>query len=155
MRYTAFLLGVILLFAAGAGAQVNPQDSTLLASADPGTPYAATLGLSPALAQPSSQPAAQQPSVYGVFQNYNWQVSGGYTFVRFYVVPKVTTNMNAINIGMVYYPHGKWIGADGEFEGGWGSIGGVSSKLALIMGGPRFRWSAPRAIELWAHGLVG
>ncbi|MBZ5695856.1 MAG: hypothetical protein LAN36_10925 [Acidobacteriia bacterium] len=156
MRYTAFLLGVVLLFAAGAGAQVNSQSSPLLASADPGTPVTAALGSSPALALPSSRPAAQQPTVYGVFENFNWQVSGGYTFIRFYVVPGVTADMNGINIGMVYYPKGKWIGGEGEFEGAWGSVGGCScSKLALATGGPRFRWAAPHAVELWAHGLVG
>jgi len=155
MRLTALLLGVILLFAAGAGAQEYPQSSTLLASADPGTPVAVALGSSPALALPSSQPAAQQPTVYGVFQNYNWQVSGGYTFVRFYIVPHQESNMNGLNIGAVYYPGGKWFGVDGEFEGAWGTAFGTTSKLALVMAGPRFRWSAPRAIELWAHGLVG
>ena len=159
MRNTAFLVGMILLFAAGAGAQVNPQSSPLLASADPGTPVTAALGSSPALALPSSRPAAQQPTVYGVFENFNWQLSGGYTFIRFYVVPGVTVNMNGINLGMVYYPKGKWIGAEGEFEGAWGSsIAGscsCSTKLALALGGPRFRWAAPNAVELWAHGLVG
>ena len=156
MRNTVVLIGVILLFAAGAGAQMNQQNAPLLASAEPATPFAAAPGSSSALALPSNQPAAQQPTVYGVFQNYNWQVSGGYTFIRFYVVPHVTTDMNGLNIGMVYYPGGRWIGGEGEFEGAWGSVAGCScGKVALATGGPRFRWAAPRAVELWAHGLVG
>ena len=157
MKYSAVLLGGMLLFAAGAGAQVNPQNSPLLAWADPGTPVTGALGSSPLPEPPPSQPASQQPAVFGVFQNFNWQLSGGYTFVRFYVVPNVTANMNGLNIGMVYYPGGRWIGAEGEFEGAWGSFGGSCgcSKMALAVGGPRFRWAAPRAMELWAHGLVG
>ena len=91
-----------------------------------------------------------------VFQNYNWQAYFGYTFFRFYVVPKFTDNMNGLNLGIVYYPGGRWFGADGEFIGTWGrSIGPNTTKFVAGMGGGRVRWSAPHNLEVWGHGLVG
>jgi hypothetical protein len=179
MRYAAFLLGGMLVFAASAGAQANSDNSitstssassvnlsapapevspmfalaTASATGAPGGLGAAVPGSNASSAQDNTPP----PSVYGVFQNYNWQATAGYTFFRFYVVPhpSIVENMNGINLGIVYYPHGKWIGGDGEFTGAFGSINGVSTKFALAAGGPRFRWSAPRGLEIWAHGLVG
>ncbi|MGD0957810.1 MAG: hypothetical protein ABR953_13415 [Candidatus Acidiferrales bacterium] len=105
----------------------------------------------------SSDSAAQQgPGVQSVFQNYNWQAYFGYTFFRFYVVPKFTDNMNGLNLGIVYYPGGRWFGADGEFIGTWGrSIGPNTTKFVAGMGGGRVRWSAPHNLEVWGHGLVG
>ena len=122
------------------------------AAAAPGEP-----GLAPPHSAGSSEPAAQQPSVTGVFQNYNWQIYGGYSFFRFYVVPNpsVVENMNGLDLGIVYYFRGSWIGVDGDFVGEYGSLFGFSSRLALGMGGGRFRWSAPRGLELWAHGMAG
>lgn len=176
MRHTAFLFGAILLFTASAGAQANREDSLLPASPVPaaaGVPSAAdhstafALAVSPAagaLGAPgpalsgssaAGQPAAQQPTVYGVFQNYNWQLYAGYAFVRFYEVPSITQTMNGFMIGMVYYPRGGWVGGDGELTAAFGSQAGRTSKFLLAMGGPRFRWSKPRALELWAHGLAG
>jgi hypothetical protein len=179
MRYAAFLFGAILLFIASAGAQANlgmsvqPAPSRLEAAgvtsalnssrtfALATSPIAAAPG-APALATSnswaSSDPAAQLPTVYGVFQVYDWQLYAGYTFVRFFEVPKITVNLNGLDLGLVYYPRGKWIGADGELVAAFGSQPGAcgcTAKFVLAMGGPRFRWSAPRGMELWAHGLVG
>jgi hypothetical protein len=181
MQRTAFLFGAILLFTANAGAQANleppaqPASSALEVSQTPGitsspaSPQTFALAISPvarALAAPSpapnssasSDPAAQQPSVYGVFQVFNWQLYGGYAFVRFYEVPKTTLNLNGFELGMVYYPGGKWIGLEGKLLGGFGSQPGgcgCTAKFVVATGGPRFRWAAPRGMELWAHGLVG
>jgi hypothetical protein len=173
MRHTAFLFGAIIFFTTCAGAQANLGDSLLPPSPAPaaaGVPSAAdqstafALATSPAAGAPgpaisgSSAPgesAAQQPTVYGVIKNYNWQLYLGYAFVRFYEVPAITQTMNGLEIGMVYYPRGGWVGGDGELVGALGSQAGFTSKFALAMGGPRFRWSKPRALELWAHGLVG
>src|SRR5579864_6195834 len=131
MKQTAILFGAILLIVAAASAQANtdttppvaPEASAAIA---PGEPSLFALATPPALAA-ANEPGAsnsgasgsnsndqQPPSVYGVFQNYNWQVNGGYTFFRFYVVPKVTENMNGLNLGMVYYPKGFWIGPEGQ-----------------------------------------
>jgi hypothetical protein len=155
MKHAAFLFGVILLFGASAGAQINSDNSlppapeagfasapvtspTLLAATatpsssafdGPGTPISSSAA--------SGAKDAQQPTVYGVFQNYNWQAYVGYSFFRFYAAPKVTLNMNGVNLGIVYYPRGLWIGADGEFMGEFGSYGryGGQSAFAYEAGG--------------------
>lgn len=103
----------------------------------------------------SSDPAgAPQQPVQGVFQNFNWQAYIGYTYVRFFQTPGVTLNTNGFNFGVVYY-FKDWIGADGEFVATFGSQFNQTAKFLLGMGGVRLRWSAPRGIEVWAHGMVG
>ncbi len=173
MRQTVFLFGAILLFAAGAiaqngGGELLPQaagvsgasatqsmlvSSPLLAEARlPGSPESSD-PVGPVF---SSAPAAQQPpSIYGVFPTYNWQLFLGYTFMRFYEVPSTTESLNGLDIGMVYYPKGLWVGGEGDMTAAFGSQGGQTAKFLTGMGGVRFRWSAPRAVELWAHGLAG
>ena len=51
--------------------------------------------------------------------------------------------------------HSGLLGAEGSLTTTFGSISGERSDFVFAGGGPRFRWSAPRGIELWAHGLVG
>jgi hypothetical protein len=170
MKQTALVLSAILLLAANAGAQADPNTSLALpppAAVAPGQSslFAVAAAPAPTAASGSSTSSSsalgststdqEPPTVYGVFQNFNWQVSGGFTFFRFYVVPKVTENMAGLNLGMVYYPKGLWVGADGEFDGVWGNVLGQTSKFVLGMGGPRFRWAGPAGLEIWGHGLVG
>lgn len=170
MRYIAFLAGVILIFASGAAGQLNPASplfagpsAATLAAPVPGTHalFAFAPAASAALAVPgagafaASAPAEPPQGVYGVFQNFDWQAYAGYTYLRFYEVPNVTQNMNGFNFSMAYYPRGGWIAADGEFVAVFGSQAGVTSNFVLGMGGARFRWSAPRAVEVWVHGLAG
>jgi hypothetical protein len=175
MKQTAFLFAAILLLAASAGAQANPDNSIsrvpvapeATASLAPGAPSLFAMDAAPApiatsepgaaaFSAPPSNSKDQQPSVYGVFQNYNWQATAGYTFFRFYVLPHVTDDMNGVNLGLVYYPGGKWFAADGEFVGAWGTIPGLQgTKYVQGMGGGRVRWSAPRGLEVWGHALVG
>ena len=141
MKQTVVLCAVLFVFAAGANAQAN-SDTTLplaptaelaapAASADATSPVAAETAASPAVDafatalsnDPGSDSGAQeQPTVHGVFKNYNWQATAGYTFFRFYIVPHVTSNMNGLNLGLVYYPKGFWVGGDGEFPE-WARIG--------------------------------
>ena len=176
MRHTAVLLGAILIVAWGSHAQVNPNYSLPEVSSAPAAAPASTQEVSPIFAvalppafgaaetpraavSPSSDSdsAQQVPSVYGVFQNYNWQLYGGYSFIRLYISkkPSFVENMNGLDIGLVYYPKGWWIGVDGDFVGEFGTLIGDSSRYALALGGPRFRWSAPRGLEIWGHGMVG
>jgi hypothetical protein len=174
MKQSAFLFTAILLLAASAGAQANSDNPLPVApaattaagantSGEPslfavaGTlPVTANSGAGVALPNaPGLGSTDQQPGVFGVFQNFNWQANAGYTFYRFYFVPHVTQNMNGLNLGMVYYPGGKWYAAEGEFVGVWGSLLGVTSKYVQGMGGGRVRWSGPRGLEVWGHGLVG
>jgi hypothetical protein len=174
MKQTVVLCAVLFVFAAGANAQAN-SDTTLplaptadlaatAAFADATPLIAAETAASPAVDafatalsnDPGSDAGAQeQPTVHGVFKNYNWQATAGYTFFRFYIVPHVTSNMNGLNLALVYYPKGFWVGGDGEFIGAWGSIDGLSTRYVQAMGGPRFRWAIPRGLEIWGHGLVG
>jgi hypothetical protein len=175
MKQSVFLFAAVLLLAASAGAQATPDNSLPAAPVAlaapvanvPGEPSLFALAGTPALATASRAGAAvssapgsastdqEQPTVYGVIKNYNWQVNGGFTFLRLYVVPHVTENMAGLNIGAVYYPGGKWIGAEGEFTGTFGSLLGISSKYVQGMGGARFRWAAPRGLEIWGHGMIG
>ena len=172
MRDAAVLLGAILLFAAGAGAQGNIADSSQPSAGAPqlarpvlGSAQEWALAVAPptgagtAVALPASPeprgPVPQQPGVQGVFQTFNWQLYGGYNFFRFYMVPGTTLNLNGFQIDMTYYPKSLWVGPEGQLIGELGSYGGQTAKFAFAGGGPRFRWSKPRAVEVWAHGLVG
>jgi hypothetical protein len=149
-------------------AQENPAYARLLA-----TPYfsltplagasAPAAALSAATAAPPTSAASASPAspaadppqgVQGVYVNYNWQAYAGYTFFRFYEVPGTQLDTNGFNLSMQYY-FTNWFGLDGEFAAtdtrqshtnGWFLFGG---------GGPRFRWSGPRGLELWGHVLVG
>jgi hypothetical protein len=176
MKQSVLLFVAIFFLAASAGAQASLDNSLPLAPAASQTvaavgssspslfamdaaplPIAANNGLgAPASsALGSNSTDQQQPSVYGVFQNFNFQATAGYTFFRFYILPHVTSNMNGLNLGLVYYPGGKWYAADGEFVGAWGSVSGVTTKYVQGMGGGRARWAGPRGIEVWGHGMVG
>lgn len=170
MRHIAFLSGAILILAFSAAAQVNPARSLFAGPTTPvliaaAAPAEALFAFSPAagavMAEPDpsafalSAPAEPPQGVYGVFQNFEWQAYAGYTFLRFYELPNITQNMNGFNVSMAYYPRGGWIAGDGELVAAFGSQAGVTSKFVQGMGGVRFRWSAPRAVELWVHGLAG
>ncbi len=171
MKHLGFVLGAIILFALSTGAQINSgtpatsmsttqdavQNTAALAPAA-NTLYAAAL--TPATpSSPLAQPAQPDPApaslVQGVFQTYNLQAYVGYTFFRMYLDPKLTNNMNGLNLGLDYYPGGGWIGVDGEFIGTFGSTPSCTTKFVMAAGGPRFRWLGPRGIEVWAHGLIG
>jgi hypothetical protein len=114
MKYVAWVFGLILLCAGGAGAQ----------------------------------------GVYGVLPNYNWELYGGYTFFRFYEVPKTTVNTNGIQISAAYYFSSEpWLGAEGEIFGTFGP--NPCSKFVLGSGGVRLRYRMTRGLVLWAHATVG
>jgi len=187
MRYAAGLLGAILVvFTLNLHAQANPNYSlpqisaapteatpTVMADATPQATPMLALATAPEFGAPgelrsaapnsislsdSNSPQQPPPSVYGVFQQYNWQIYGGYSFIRFYLISKPNTilTMNGLDFGAVYFvPKFTWLGVEGQFIGEYGGYIGYTSKLAVGMGGLRFRWSAPRGIELWGHGLIG
>jgi hypothetical protein len=172
MRHVVFILGMMLFWASAAitqenqgkenilqeyPAQENPAYARLLA-----TPYFtlapladATAPAMPLATATPASPAAKPPQgVYRVREIYRWQAYFGYTFFRFYEVPGRQLDTNGFNLSMQYYFF-NWFGLDGEFAAtdtrqshtnGWFLFGG---------GGPRFRWSGPRGLELWGHVLVG
>ncbi|MGH9746768.1 MAG: hypothetical protein ACRD59_11740 [Candidatus Acidiferrales bacterium] len=92
--------------------------------------------------------------VQGVFVNYNWQVYLGYTFDHFSGPQGISRNQNGFNYSLVYY-FNSWFGLDGEMMATHDSPNGQSSWFLFGAGGPRFRWAAPKGIEVWAHALVG
>jgi hypothetical protein len=102
----------------------------------------------------SLAPAAAPQDVTSVFQTYAWQAYIGYTFFRFYELPGLTENMNGFDINMVYY-FKNWVGAEGDLSATHATQADISSWFAFGGGGPRFRWSARRGLEFWAHALVG
>jgi hypothetical protein len=177
MKRFAFLLAIVLLGAFNASAQQNSQNSPLFvspfgeadsqpASASPAAPpFALASALhaipefEPNAATPVAAPEPAEPPqvVYGVKPTYDFQAYLGYTFLRFYEVPGTQINLNGFNYSIVYYPDRfkGWIAADGEFVAAFGSQFNEKARFLLGMGGARFRWSLPRNIEFWAHGLLG
>jgi hypothetical protein len=167
MRFIAWSCGLVLLFALTARAQLNQSDSLLLASSDPATTADPSAASSPVASIPAygaasaSAPAASAGSAqFGAppaAPDYNWQVYIGYTFVRFYELPKVTPfphgltfNSNGLNIeGVHYFRSLNWVALEGDALGTFGPV--QCSKFALIGGGARVRWQAPHNLELWAH----
>jgi hypothetical protein len=174
MKYVLSLLGVLLLWTFTTAAQENVGNEQLLATPSvklatavaveppsatdislitgtaPAHP-AITLGLSDPVPAPSPAPPQD---VYGVFQTYTMEVYFGYTFYRFYEIPSITQNMNGFNFSMQYFIK-DWFGLDGEYMSTWGSQSGYTAHGCFGGGGPRFRWSLGRGIEIWGHGMIG
>jgi len=160
MRSAALVLWASLVFAGGAAAQVNPANNLLLNSQFPALAGAVPAAISAAnLAAPLPEAAAPSSAtrvpVYGVVQDFNFQVYGGFTYVRFYELPGTTGNLDGFNVSAVYYPHAGHFGLDGEFLATFAPQNGVGTTLDAGMGGGRARIFGPRGIELWAHALAG
>jgi hypothetical protein len=177
MRYFAFLLALVFLLSISAGAQSSFSNTVLLPSSYFAAPAASDaaaaapaisltpFSTAPANIQPGTlpsstplsllpAPAAPPQDVTSVFENYSWQFYGGYTYQRFFELPGITQNMNGFNMSVVYYWK-DWLGFDGEFAATHATQDNVSSWFLFGGGGPRFRWSWKKGIEIWAHGLVG
>ncbi|HTZ99613.1 MAG TPA: hypothetical protein VMB02_04725 [Candidatus Aquilonibacter sp.] len=178
MKYLATVCGAVfaILCTAGAASAQSPADSSAN-SANPTlpTPPAFLAQLDPPLALPSftilaspampafawqkDAPAAgsgaesRPQGVYGVFPGYPYEIYGGYTFIRFYIIPGVAENTNGVNFSAAYFFHGS-LAADGEGVFTFGSYSGQSSQFYLGMGGVRYRHTINRA-DLWVHGLFG
>ncbi|HTZ72718.1 MAG TPA: hypothetical protein VMB47_02260 [Candidatus Aquilonibacter sp.] len=156
MKFLGFLLAGILL--AGSSASAQTASPSLLA---PTTAAFSLTSTSASAPEPYALPAAPVPApkpqrgVIGVYEQYDFQVYVGYTFLRFYMAPHQIQSRNGFDSSISYFYNAGWFGADGELLGAFGSQGPYTSRFAFAGAGPRFRWSAPRGLELWAHGLVG
>src|SRR5690348_699373 len=161
MKHAAFLVGAILLFLTTSFAQDNsvtwisfaPSDSDQAfprftsAAVEPlalasVTPFRMQLLAVPSLSSDlssDSEPAAQRPNVYSVFETYKWQLYGGYAFYRFYAFPHQTETMNGVNVALSFYPTANWFGAEADIFGELGSFQHRSSKFASYLGGARAR----------------
>jgi hypothetical protein len=162
MKYTGVLLVFVLFVSLTASAQEIAANSSLMATGSvaaslPPAFASATLASDlPSSGFPSAAGVAlPQVGVQSVFPSYSWQAYAGYTFVRVYAFPSREVNRNGFDIGMSYYFHSGHFGAEGALTTTFGSISGERSDFVFAGGGPRFRWSAPRGIEVWGHGLVG
>ena len=170
MKPFVLLAGLVLLSVGSAAAQVNlentlasePLDfahSSVLLAGNVTEPLPRAASIFAALPSPAadplppSEPAPQ--SVAGVFPSYRWQAYVGYTFVRFYAYPGATVNRNGFDLAAAYYFRQGWLGAEGALTTTFGSLSGQTSNLLLVAGGPKVRWSGPRAVDLWAHALAG
>jgi len=180
MRQVFSVLGAILICVTLAGAQEHPAsarlfatpyftlapagDSAITTAPLPGSSFSVAPGMlaaNPSAPAPlaaanlSPSAAAADPQfVQSVYQTYHWQAYFGYTFFRFYIVPGQQQDTNGFNYSMVYY-FNNWFGVDGEFAATEGSRFGFDGWFLFGGGGPRFRWSGPRGIELWGHFLAG
>jgi hypothetical protein len=135
-----------LPFSAGSGAPMSTSGGTLRGTDMLSVPTASAAEL---------DPSPQQ--VQGVFRSYRWQAYAGYTFFRFYETshPTRNENQNGANWSIVYYWK-DWLGIDGEMSATHGTQNsGQDSWFLFGGGGPRFRWSGPRGVELWGHALFG
>ncbi|HVB55712.1 MAG TPA: hypothetical protein VNE63_04665 [Candidatus Acidoferrales bacterium] len=173
MRHVVLLLGGLLVLATGVGAQQSlsgapAQASSFYSSAFVTTSSEATVAspstFAMAEALPSISPSANSAEpqgplgvggVQGVFPQYNWQLYGGYTFVRLFTVPGTSVSRNGFDISMSRYLRSGHFGLEGALTTTFGSQNGQNSNFLLAGGGPRVRWSAPRGLEVWAHGLGG
>jgi hypothetical protein len=179
MRQAFAILGMVFIFVSGAAAQEHPAierlltttyftlapasdaaSSTMPLAVGPGTlaSSSGTPAPSPfafAANAPSTAAAADPPQyVQNVHVTYNWQAYFGYTFFRFYEVPGTQRDTNGFNYSMVYY-FKDWFGVDGEFAATQTSQNAFNGWFLFGGGGPRFRWSGPRGLELWGHVLFG
>jgi|SRR5579862_81901 len=162
MKYLALLGALVLAITAAARAQGTSGPSFALASptasafaapaAEPTpAPSATAAPADPAPADPQPEPQG----VYGVLQNYNWQAYVGFSHISFYELPGVTGQLNGFNMSIVYYPKGGHWAADGEFATGFAPQDGLTTRLAVGMGGVRYRIDAGHGLEIWGHGMVG
>ena len=167
MRHAGFLIGSILFIAMNAGAQINaantapagafsqvslltPSENSFNFPALP-APEGLITATPPALTNVEADPPQYVQSVY---ETYRWQAYVGYEYLRFYEVPAITKNSNGFMYSMVYYLK-DWIGLDGELNATHLSQYNTGGWFLLGAGGPRFRWSAPRGLEVWGHVMGG
>lgn len=153
MRYFGMLLATILLFAFGAGAQINPENVQLVSSpfakgslattlepldatgpwlsvSTPALRASGPVAVSSAGTESSSTESVDisnpppQESVSGVRVLYYTQISGGYTFFHFREGFGTSQSLNGFNIAMQQYlPNHPHLGLDGEYFAALGSLG--------------------------------
>jgi hypothetical protein len=123
-------------------------------SSETATPPGTNVLSLPTASAAELDPGPQQ--VQGVYRRYAWQAYAGYTFFRFYETSHPTHNesQNGANWSIVYYWK-DWLGIDGEMSATHGHQSNEDSWFLFGGGGPRFRWSGPRGLELWGHALFG
>ena len=108
----------------------------------------------PSPADPAT-PSPKPRFVYGGRDDYRWQLSLGFAWVRFR-----SSVFDSSEFGVkttVTYFLNDWLGLEGSFTGAFGgaiSAGGNDAKIALYGGGPKVAWRKGRW-EPWLHGIFG
>ncbi|MGA2482633.1 MAG: hypothetical protein ABSF92_05910 [Candidatus Acidiferrales bacterium] len=147
MRKPLVLVCAMLGLAAGAVAQESGGTGalTLTSAASPDTPAM------------SAAPAAPEPSPmwrFGLREEKSWQLSMGYTYVRFRSAP-LTTNLNGVNTMLAKY-FSDWLGVEGEVTAAFGGvIPGGRAKYLFYGGGPRIAARNMWRLEPWVHAVAG
>jgi len=100
-----------------------------------------TIGLLLGILFVASLPASAQDKV---------EVFGGYSYMRFRPSPDV--NLNGWEAS-VQYKFRDWIGGVADFDGHYGSIGGVGTSVHSYLFGPQV--SLPSRVSPFAHVLLG
>jgi hypothetical protein len=164
MKFSGILLAILAVSAGAARAQSVSDSSLFLSVPAPSLQQAvasplfssALRGALLASARPAPAPAPEPMPQYvqGVYPLLYWQASIGFTYNRFYEVPGTAVNTDGFNMSMAYF-FKEQMAAEGEIDGGFGTMNGTATRSAFAGGGLRVRVAAPRAIELWAHGLAG
>ena len=80
----------------------------------------------------------------------NVEVSAGYSYMRFGSNPEA--NLNGFDITGQYRTR-EWLGALLDFDGHYGTVGGVHTSINSFMFGPQVSW--PARISPFAHVLFG
>lgn len=142
-----------------AASGVTPAGSivpaTPAASAPSSPPVFSTGLISPVAAvSPGLVPPSQQPVAVAIYETYPWQLAANYTFFHFNEGGGFGPNYNGVIFTGNYY-FKDWLAGEGEIMGTWGNQQGFTSHFVFAGGGPRFRWSLPRDLELFGHALVG
>lgn len=116
-------------------------------------------GRSSSAAPSAGAPGPKPRFIYGFREDYRFQLSLSYAYVRFTSTP-FDANLHGLNTTLVYYTN-EWFGVEGTvtaaFSGNPSGFGPSSNaKYLFYGGGPRIAWrQSNRRWEPWAHALVG
>jgi hypothetical protein len=112
----------------------------------------ATLLAEPAAAEPAA-PSPNPRFVYGGRDDYRWQLSLAFAWVRF---RSSVFNSNEFGIKTtVSYFLNEWLGVEGSVTGAFGgTVAGGIAKIGVYGGGPKVAWRQKRW-EPWLHAIFG
>jgi Outer membrane protein beta-barrel domain len=104
-----------------------------------------------------AEPAPPSPNprfVYGSRNDYRWQLSLGFTWVRFQS-SVFDSNEFGVKTTVTYFLN-EWLGVEGSITAAFGGavFGGQDAKIAVYGGGPKVVWRQNRW-EPWLHGIFG
>jgi hypothetical protein len=153
------LLVVCVMVGVAAGARAQDSAGALALAVAPATLAAAPAAFSApglSLAAPApAEPPAGSTWRFGLRDEYSWQFSFGYAYVRLRSTP-LSTGLNGVNTAFAKY-FNNWLGAEGEVTAAFGPVvpGAGRAKYLFYGGGPRIAARNRWRIEPWIHGVAG